>query len=275
MKGNPEPVKELYSHREDVTLANPLGPPAHGWDEVAATIEHAASQFRDGRLVGVEIVEKNVTPEVAYTLWLEHGEGKVGGREDVAPATLRVTMIYRPEEGLGLRAHPGAARGEGLQVNALLRRTVRGFGGAGGVVRADGALGDARELLRTPCRRRSGRSAEAKLAATPAAMPKSASSRSYGLIAKKYVLPGGCGARSAGRILRPVLRQREGRGSTTDGSKLPAPPRRGEGRTRHPSSSPRRLPYPRRATGTLGRSTKRRICQVATSLGMNFLENAV
>ena len=31
MKGNPEPVKELFSHREDVTLANPLGPPAHGW----------------------------------------------------------------------------------------------------------------------------------------------------------------------------------------------------------------------------------------------------
>ena len=99
MKGNPEPVKELFSHREDVTLANPLGPPAHGWDEVAATIEHAASQFRDGRLVGVEIVEKNVAPEFAYTLWLEHGEGKVGGREAVAPATLRVTMIYRPEDG--------------------------------------------------------------------------------------------------------------------------------------------------------------------------------
>ena len=99
MKGDPEPVKELFSHREDVTLANPLGPPAHGWDEVAATIEHAASQFRDGRLVGVEIVEKRVTHELAYTLWLEHAEGKVGGMEDVAPATLRVTMIYRPEEG--------------------------------------------------------------------------------------------------------------------------------------------------------------------------------
>ena len=99
MKGDPEPVKELFSHREDVTLANPLGPPAHGWNEVAATIEHAASQFRDGRLVGVEIVEKRVTPEFAYTLWLEHAEGKVGGREDVVPATLRVTMIYRREEG--------------------------------------------------------------------------------------------------------------------------------------------------------------------------------
>jgi ketosteroid isomerase-like protein len=99
MKGNPEPVKELFSHREDVTLANPLGPPAHGWEQVGATIEHAASQFRDGRLVGVEIVEKQATPEFAYTVWLERAEGKVGAREDIAPSTLRVTMIYRPEEG--------------------------------------------------------------------------------------------------------------------------------------------------------------------------------
>src|SRR5215210_6800781 len=98
MKGDPEPVKELFSHTEDVTLANPLGPPAHGWDEVGATIEHAATQFRDGRLVSVEIVEKHVTAEFAYTVWLEHAEGKAGGREDIGPVTLRVTMIYRPEE---------------------------------------------------------------------------------------------------------------------------------------------------------------------------------
>jgi hypothetical protein len=27
-KGNPKPTQELFSHREDVTLANPLGPAA-------------------------------------------------------------------------------------------------------------------------------------------------------------------------------------------------------------------------------------------------------
>jgi hypothetical protein len=26
VKGNPEPAKQLFSHREDVTLANPQGP---------------------------------------------------------------------------------------------------------------------------------------------------------------------------------------------------------------------------------------------------------
>jgi hypothetical protein len=30
VKGNPEPAKKLWSHREDVSLANPLGPPGRG-----------------------------------------------------------------------------------------------------------------------------------------------------------------------------------------------------------------------------------------------------
>src|ERR671911_1395551 len=99
MKGNPEPVKTMFSHREDVTLANPLGPPAHGWEEVAATIERAASNFRDGEFVGSEIVAKYVTAELAYVVEIERVRAKVGGREDIAPSALRVTMIFRPENG--------------------------------------------------------------------------------------------------------------------------------------------------------------------------------
>jgi hypothetical protein len=56
VKGNPEPFKKLHSRRDDVTLANPLGPPARGGEQVAATIERAASQFRDGEFVRAEIV---------------------------------------------------------------------------------------------------------------------------------------------------------------------------------------------------------------------------
>lgn len=32
--GDPEPVKKLFSRRDDVTLANPLGPPVRGWSQV-------------------------------------------------------------------------------------------------------------------------------------------------------------------------------------------------------------------------------------------------
>jgi hypothetical protein len=31
-KGNPEPCKRFFSHREDVTLNNPLSPPAREWE---------------------------------------------------------------------------------------------------------------------------------------------------------------------------------------------------------------------------------------------------
>jgi ketosteroid isomerase-like protein len=99
LKGNPEPVKKIWSHREDVTLANPLGPPARGWEQVRATMERAASNLRDGENVDFQIIERYVTPELAYVLEIEQAKAKVGGREDVAPSALRATMIFRPEEG--------------------------------------------------------------------------------------------------------------------------------------------------------------------------------
>jgi ketosteroid isomerase-like protein len=99
LKGNPKPVQNMFSHREDVSLANPFGPPVRGWEQVAETIERAASNFRDGEYGGIETIEKHVTPELAYVVLLEPQKAKVGGSEDVTPFTLRVTMIFRPEEG--------------------------------------------------------------------------------------------------------------------------------------------------------------------------------
>jgi ketosteroid isomerase-like protein len=99
VKGNPEPAKELFYHREDVTLANPLGPPVRGWDEVAKTLERAASHYRDGEATGFENVAKYVTPELAYIVAMERMQTKVEGREDITPIAVRVTAIFRPEDG--------------------------------------------------------------------------------------------------------------------------------------------------------------------------------
>ena len=99
LRGNPETVKDLFSHREDVTLANPYGPPVRGWEKVAKSVEHASSLHSDGTFVGWQILAKHVTPELAYVVQIERAEAKIGAREDITPIAVRATMIFRPEEG--------------------------------------------------------------------------------------------------------------------------------------------------------------------------------
>ena len=105
VKGNPEPNKMVFSHQEDVTLANPLGPAVRGWEQVAATMERAASQLREGEVTGFEIVAKYVTPDLAYMVWVERAKAKLGGRQDIVPIDLRVTTIFRPEDGVWKVVH--------------------------------------------------------------------------------------------------------------------------------------------------------------------------
>ena len=99
IRGNPEPYKMLFSHREDVTLANPFFPPVRGWDRVAKTLERTAARLRDGEFLGSEIIAKYVTAELAYVVHLARERAKVGGSEVVSPSDLRNTMILRPEDG--------------------------------------------------------------------------------------------------------------------------------------------------------------------------------
>jgi ketosteroid isomerase-like protein len=99
LKGNPEPVKELWAHKEDVSLANPYGPPVRGWDEVAKTIEYASSLRRDGEFVSSEVVAKSVSAELAYVVGIERAKAKVGASEEISPYALRATNVFKLEDG--------------------------------------------------------------------------------------------------------------------------------------------------------------------------------
>ena len=99
VNGNPEPLKEIFSHRDDVSLANPCGPAVRGWDESARAMEGSASNYRDGEIVGFENVAKYVTSELACIVEIERYRARVGGGEDISPVTFRVTSVFRPEDG--------------------------------------------------------------------------------------------------------------------------------------------------------------------------------
>ena len=87
-KGNPEPAKALYSHRDDATLANPFGPVARGWDEVSKTLVYASSRFSDGELLRIDRMAEYKSAELVCLLDLEHWQVKVGERPNVEQVDL-------------------------------------------------------------------------------------------------------------------------------------------------------------------------------------------
>lgn len=99
MKGDPEPLKRLYSHADDATLANPFGLAVRGWEQVAMTMEQAATKYEDGDLVGIGRLTTLETADLAFIVEEERFSAKVGGREEMSEFSLRVTTIFRREDG--------------------------------------------------------------------------------------------------------------------------------------------------------------------------------
>lgn len=98
--GNPDVYKQLYSRRDDVTLANPFGPPVRGWSQVSATLDRAARHYRDGEVVEFNNLSTVITPDLAYTVEIERLQARVGGGQEMTPVAVRVTTIFRREDGI-------------------------------------------------------------------------------------------------------------------------------------------------------------------------------
>ena len=98
-RGNPEVYKSLWSRREDVTLANPFGPPVRGWEDVSARLDLAASNYRDGRDYEFENVSTVITSELAYTVEIESVRARMGESDELTAIAIRATTVFRREDG--------------------------------------------------------------------------------------------------------------------------------------------------------------------------------
>jgi ketosteroid isomerase-like protein len=98
-RGDPEPVKALYSEAEDVTLANPFGPARRGRRAVVDALDFASGRFSDGEVTGFDELARYVGDELATILEIERWRARVGERESVEPFELRVTTTFRYENG--------------------------------------------------------------------------------------------------------------------------------------------------------------------------------
>jgi ketosteroid isomerase-like protein len=96
--GDPKPEKDLWSRRDDITLANPAGGFARGWQEVEAGLDLAASGFAGGRSCTFEVVTVEAGTDIAYVFELEHFESDLTNGRGAVTGALRVVMIFRLED---------------------------------------------------------------------------------------------------------------------------------------------------------------------------------
>jgi ketosteroid isomerase-like protein len=98
-RGNADVYKALYSRRDDITLANPFGPPVRGWEEVSARLDLAAGNYRDGEDFQFENISTVIASDLGYTVEIERVRTRVGGSGELTPIAIRATTVFRREEG--------------------------------------------------------------------------------------------------------------------------------------------------------------------------------
>jgi ketosteroid isomerase-like protein len=99
------PVKAIFSHRDDVTLANPFGPAVRGWKLASDALDFASSRFREGQVLSVETIAEYVTSDLATILEIERWTATVAERSVPSAFTLRVTSTFRTEDGTWKLVH--------------------------------------------------------------------------------------------------------------------------------------------------------------------------
>jgi ketosteroid isomerase-like protein len=103
--GDPARFGAVFSHGDDVTIANPFGPARRGWPDVEATFARAAANYSEGSVAGFDAIARGVGEDMAYLLEVERYVAKIGGSAEPGEIALRVTTVFRREDGAWRAIH--------------------------------------------------------------------------------------------------------------------------------------------------------------------------
>lgn len=98
LNGDASPTQALFSRRDDATLLGAAGGFAKGGDDAAERLGWVATQTAGGTTV-YEHLAIGVTDEMAYTVSIQRGDQLFAGTDTARQSELRVTEIYRREDG--------------------------------------------------------------------------------------------------------------------------------------------------------------------------------
>ncbi len=88
----------LWSHGEDATVFGAWGAYEQGREAVGPRLAWAASRFGGGE-IAYEPLASGTSGDLGYAIGLERGTVRVAGQEEPRPLLLRVTHLFRREDG--------------------------------------------------------------------------------------------------------------------------------------------------------------------------------
>jgi len=99
VNGDAGPLGDIVTHREPAHFFGPNGGHADGVAAVGEDYRGGAAHFEPGGDSRVEVLQAQDSGDLAYWVGLQHARVRVKGKAEPVPMDLRVTEIFRREEG--------------------------------------------------------------------------------------------------------------------------------------------------------------------------------
>lgn len=99
VNGDAAPLGQLVAHRSQATFFSPRGDVVEGADAVWMRYEQDAGAFDVGSDNQFEMLDIGASADIAYWVGLQRSSARLRGKLEPVPFNLRVTEIFRREDG--------------------------------------------------------------------------------------------------------------------------------------------------------------------------------
>lgn len=99
VSGDARPLAEISARQDPATFFSPLGGCVRGAADVLSTNEEGAGHFLPGGDTQFEILHMSTSGDLGYWVGVQHAKVLMNGQDAPVAMHLRVTEIFRREDG--------------------------------------------------------------------------------------------------------------------------------------------------------------------------------
>jgi NAD(P)H-dependent FMN reductase/ketosteroid isomerase-like protein len=99
VNGEAAPLDQIVTQNDPATFFSPKGDQQQGAAAVATRYKTDAKSFSKPGCSRLEVLQSGTSGELAFWTGLQHAEARIGDKDKPVPMTLRITEVFRFEQG--------------------------------------------------------------------------------------------------------------------------------------------------------------------------------